>query len=44
MTIKDKYLLLLMNELLKHASKAKYYTTIDLKNGFNNIRIAEEHE
>src|SRR5919202_2566029 len=43
-TIKDKYPLPLMNELLKHASKAKVYTKIDLKNGFNNIRIAEGHE
>ena len=43
-TIKDKYLLPLMNELLEHASKAKVYTKIDLKNGFNNIRIAEGHE
>ena len=43
-TIKDKYPLPLMNELLEHASKAKYYTKIDLKNGFNNIRIAAGHE
>ena len=43
-TIKDKYPLPLMNELLEHASKAKIYTKIDLKNSFNNIRIAEGHE
>jgi hypothetical protein len=44
MTFKDKYPLPLMDELLEHASKAKIYTKIDLKNGFNNIRIANGHE
>ena len=43
-TIKNKYPLPLMNELLEYASTANYYTKIDLKNGFNLIRIAKGHE
>ena len=43
-TVKDKYPLPLMTQLMESVSSAKYYTKLDLKNGFNLIRIAEGDE
>jgi hypothetical protein len=43
-TVKDKYPLPIMSELRDRLFKAKIFTKIDLKNGFNLIRIAEGHE
>ncbi|KAH8144329.1 uncharacterized protein LAJ45_11691 [Morchella importuna] len=40
-TVKDKYPLPIMSELRDRFFKAKIFTKIDLKNGFNLIRIAE---
>ena len=43
-TIKDKYPLPLMTDLIDRVGKARWFTKFDLKNGFNLIRIAEGHE
>ncbi|KAH0607988.1 uncharacterized protein H6S33_002040, partial [Morchella sextelata] len=43
-TVKDKYPLPIMSELRDRLFKAKIFTKIDLKNGFNLIRIAEGDE
>src|SRR5436190_13801076 len=43
-TVKDATPLPLMNEIRERLSTAKIFTKIDLKNGYNLIRIAEGHE
>ena len=43
-TIKDKYPLPLMSELRDRLNKAKVFTKLDLKNGFNLLRIAKGDE
>jgi len=41
-TVKNKYPLPLMDELFDRVWGAKYFTKIDLRTGFHQIRIAEE--
>ena len=43
-TISNKYLLLLINDLLKQTKRAIWLTKLDLKNRYNLIRIALEDE
>ena len=44
MTLKDKYPLPLMTTLIDQVADAKFFTNIDLKEGFNLIRIAKGDE
>jgi len=44
MTVKNKYLLLLIPELVNHLQGAKYFTKLDVRWGFNNVRIKEGDE
>jgi len=41
-TIKNNYLLLLIIELINNIGSKKVFTKIDLRWGFNNMRIKEE--
>ena len=45
-TIKNCYLLLLISELIAHIQKAKRFTKVDIRWGYNNIRIkkGDEHK
>jgi Reverse transcriptase (RNA-dependent DNA polymerase) len=43
-TIKNRYPLLLIQEILVYLSKAKFYTKLDVIAVFNRIRIAEKQE
>lgn len=43
-TIKDRYPLPLMNEMRDRLRKAKIFTKLDLKNGYNLLRIASGDE
>ena len=43
-TIKNRYPLLLMNELRDRPGKARYFTKLDLRNGFYLLRIATGDE
>jgi hypothetical protein len=43
-TIKNNYPLPLISELIDRAAPAKYYTKLDLRWGYNNIRIKEGDE
>ena len=43
-TIKNRYPLPLAGDLMDRLSSAKIYTKIDLRVGYNNVRIAEGHE
>jgi hypothetical protein len=43
-TIKDRTPLPLMTELRERLAKAKWFTLLDLKNGYNPIRIKEGDE
>ena len=43
-TIKNRYPLPLMNELRDRLGKARYFTKLDLKNGFYLLRIAKGDE
>ena len=43
-TIKNRYPLPLMSQLREQLGKAKYFTKLDLKNGYNLIRIAKGDE
>jgi len=43
-TIKDRTALPLMTELKKRQSKTKIFTLLDLKNGYNLVRIKEGDE
>ena len=40
-TIKDRYSILLLAELNNRLSKAKFFTKLDQKEGYNHIRIKE---
>lgn len=44
MTIKNRYPLPLISELLDKLKKAKYFTALDVRWGYNNIRIKEGDE
>jgi hypothetical protein len=44
LTIKNKYPLPLIQELVDKLSKAKYFTKLDVRWGYNNIRIKEGDE
>jgi hypothetical protein len=43
-TIKNRYPLPLAGDLMDRLSRAKIYSKIDLRVGYNNVRIAEGHE
>ena len=43
-TIKDNYLLLLISDLIDSIRKKKVFTKMDLRWGYNNIRIKEGNE
>lgn len=43
-TVKNKYPLPLIGETLDRLSQAKYFTKLDLRNGYHQIRIAEGDE
>ena len=42
--VKNKYLLLLIQELVDKLRKAKYFTKLNVHWGFNNVRIKEGDE
>ena len=44
LTILNKYPLLLISELLDKTRSGKWFTRLDLKNGYNLIRIAAGDE
>ncbi|KAH0611235.1 uncharacterized protein H6S33_011662 [Morchella sextelata] len=44
LTVKNRYPLPLIRETLDHLSKAKWYTKLDLRQGYNQIRMAEGEE
>jgi len=44
MTVKNKYLLPLILELIAKLCGAKYFTKLDVQWGFNNVRIKEGDE
>src|SRR5215470_17768162 len=44
MTIKNKYPLPLITELIDTLQNAKYFTRLDVRWGYNNIRIKEGDE
>jgi hypothetical protein len=44
MTVKNKYLLPLIPELINQLCGAKYFTKLDVRWGFNNVRIKEGDE
>jgi hypothetical protein len=43
-TMKNKYTLPLVTDTLDRLSNAKYFTKIDLRNGYHHVRIAEGEE
>ncbi|TQV90158.1 pol protein [Cordyceps javanica] len=43
-TIKNRYLLLLIVEIRDKVRKAKYFTTLNLRGAYNLIRMKEGHE
>ena len=43
-TTKNRYPIPLTSELIDQLREAKYFTHLDLRNGYNNIRIKEGHE
>jgi len=43
-TVKNNYPLLLITKLINNMGSKKVFTNIDLRWGFNNIRIKEEDE
>ena len=44
MTVKNKYPLPLISELVNQLRGAKYFTKLDVRWGFNNVRIQEGDE
>ncbi len=44
MTIKNRYLLPLISELIDKLRGAKYFTKLDVRWGYNNVRIQEGNE
>jgi len=43
-TIKNKYPLLLIQELINKVQEEKYFTKLDIQWGYNNVRIKERNE
>jgi len=43
-TIKNNYLLLLISDNLENIGTKKVFTKIDLRQGYNNVRIKEGDE
>jgi len=43
-TIKNKYPLLLIQELIDKVQEEKYFTKLDIQWGYNNVRIKEGNE
>jgi hypothetical protein len=43
-TIKNHYLLPLINKIMDRLGKAKFFTKIDLRSGYNNVRIKKGDE
>jgi hypothetical protein len=43
-TIKNRYPLPLINNIMDRLGKAKYFTKIDLRSGYNNVRIKRGDE
>ena len=41
-TVKNNYLLLLITDLIDNIGSKKVFTKIDLRQGFNNVRIKKE--
>jgi len=39
MTVKNKYPLLLISQLVSQLRRARYFTKLDVRWGFNNVRI-----
>src|SRR6202041_3309981 len=44
MTVKNRYLLPLINDLINRLKGARYFTKLDIQWGFNNVRIREGDE
>jgi len=44
MTVKNKYPLLLISELVSQLCRARYFTKLDIRWGFNNVRIKPRDE
>jgi len=44
MTVKNKYLLPLISELVSQLHGARYFTKLDIHWGFNNVRIKPRDE
>ena len=44
MTIKNRYPLPLISELVDKLKKARYFTSLDIRWGYNNVRIKEGDE
>ena len=44
MTIKNRYPLLLISELVNKLKRAKYFTSLDIQWGYNNVRMREGDE
>jgi len=44
LTIKNKYTLLLIQELIDKVKGAQYFMKLDIKWGYNNVRIKEGDE
>jgi len=44
MTVKNKYPLLLISELVSQLCRARYFTKLDVRWGFNNVRIKSGDE
>jgi len=43
-TVRNRYPIPLTSELIDQLREAKYFTHLDLRNGYNNVRIKEGHE
>ena len=43
-TIKNKYLLLLIQKLINKTKQARYFTKLNIYWGYNNIQIKEKDE
>ena len=43
-TIKDRYPLPLISELMDRVGKARWFSKLDLKNGFNLVHVAQGHK
>jgi hypothetical protein len=43
-TVKDRYLILLVSEMLDRLSKAKIYSKLNLRDAYYRLRIREGHE